>query len=86
MIKCSILYFFLQINALQALQKFVKICESYQAKDIEKYKYTMAEIEKSTPIIHQAVLHDPVSKIYGCVDLLVRSDWLNKIFINYICI
>jgi hypothetical protein len=63
---------------------FVKICESYQAKDIEKYKYTMDEIEKGTPIIHQAVLHDPVSKIYGCVDLLVRSDWLNKLFINYV--
>ena len=62
---------------------FVKICESYEAKDIDKYKYTLSEIKKGTPIIHQAVLHDPTSKIYGCVDLLVRSDWLNKIFNNY---
>jgi hypothetical protein len=61
---------------------FVKICESYDAKSIEKYKQTLYEIEKGTPIIHQAVLHDPISKIYGCVDLLVRSDWLNKIFIS----
>lgn len=62
---------------------FVKICESYNAKDIDKYQSTLTEMKKGTPIIHQAVLHDPTSKIYGCVDLLVRSDWLNKIFVNY---
>jgi hypothetical protein len=62
---------------------FVKICESYQAKDINKYNYTLSEMNKGTPIIHQAVLHDPESKIYGCVDLLVRSDWINKIFKNF---
>jgi len=62
---------------------FVKICESYEAKDINKYKLTLSEMEKGTPIIHQAVLHDPNSKIYGCVDLLIRSDWLNKIFVSY---
>jgi hypothetical protein len=27
-------------------------------------------------------MHDPNSKIFGCVDLLVRSDWLNKLFEN----
>jgi hypothetical protein len=63
---------------------FVKICESYEAKDTNKYNTTLDEMNKGTPLIHQAVLHDPVSKIYGCVDLLVRSDWLNKIFVNYI--
>jgi hypothetical protein len=62
---------------------FVKICESYQAKDVKMYNYTLSEMNKGTPIIHQAVLHDPESKIYGCVDLLVRSDWINKIFSNF---
>jgi len=62
---------------------FVKICESYQAKDIDKYNMTLSEINKGTPIIHQAVLHDPISKIYGCVDLLIRSDWIDKIFSNF---
>jgi hypothetical protein len=61
---------------------FVKICESYEARNIEKYKYTLSEMKKGTPIIHQAVMHDPNSKIFGCVDLLVRSDWLTKIFEN----
>jgi len=63
---------------------FTKICESYEARDINKFKATLIEMEKGTPLIHQAVLHDPISKIYGCVDLLVRSDWLCKIFANYI--
>jgi len=62
---------------------FVKICESYEAKNINMYNKTLEHINKGTPIIHQAVLHDPISKIYGCVDLLVRCDWLSKIFVNY---
>ena len=59
---------------------FVKICESYEARNINKYKDTLIEMQKGTPIIHQAVLHDPRSNIFGCVDLLVRSDWIEKIF------
>jgi hypothetical protein len=62
---------------------FVKICESYEAKDISKFDYTLFEMNKGTPIIHQAVLYDPDSKIYGCIDLLVRSDWIDKIFNNF---
>ena len=62
---------------------FVKICESFDAKDLKKYNYTISEMRKGTPIIHQAVLHDPISKIYGCIDLLIRSDWINKIFKNF---
>jgi hypothetical protein len=59
---------------------FVKISESYEARNIEKYKRTLIEMQKGTPIIHQAVLHDPTSNIYGCVDLLLRVDWINKLF------
>jgi hypothetical protein len=62
---------------------FVKICESFEAKDLKKYNYTISEMKKGTPIIHQAVLHDPISKIYGCIDLLIRADWISKIFKNY---
>jgi len=59
---------------------FVKISESYEARNIERYKKTLIEMQKGTPIIHQAVLHDPISNIYGCVDLLLRVDWINKLF------
>lgn len=58
---------------------FVKIAESYQAKELEKYKATLKEMKRGTPIIHQAVLHNPTTKEYGCVDLLVRSDYINKL-------
>jgi len=62
---------------------FVKICESYEARDLKKYNYTLSEMNSGTPIIHQAVLHNPESKIFGCIDLLIRSDWISKIFKNY---
>ena len=59
---------------------FVKIGESYDAKRIDKYNLTMSEMKKGTPIIHQAVLHNHEKQEYGCVDLLIRSDWMDKIF------
>ena len=59
---------------------FIKIGESYDAKRIDKYNLTINEMKKGTPIIHQAVLHNPEKQEYGCVDLLVRSDWIDKIF------
>jgi hypothetical protein len=62
---------------------FIKICESYDAKDVNMYNLTLYHMNKGIPIIHQAVLHDPISKIYGSVDLLIRSDWLSKIFVNF---
>ena len=59
---------------------FTKICESYDAKSIDKYNNTLKEMRIGTPIIHQAVLHNPQKEEYGCVDLLIRIDWMNKIF------
>ncbi len=61
---------------------FCKIGESYQARDNNKYIETMKQIKLGTPIIHQAVLHDSENKLFGCVDLLIRYDYLNKIFKN----
>jgi len=58
---------------------FVKIAESYEAKDINKYVSTLIEMKRGTPFIYQGVLHNPNSKEYGCVDLLVRSDYINKL-------
>lgn len=44
------------------------------------YKKTLKQIEQQTPIIAQAVLVDYDSKMRGVADLLVRSDYVNKIF------
>jgi len=59
---------------------FIKIGESYDAKRLDKYNFTLDEMKKGTPIIHQAVLHNPEKQEYGCVDLLIRGDWIDKIF------
>lgn len=62
------------------ISDFIKIGESYDAKSIDKYNLTINEMKKGTPIIHQAVLHNPQKQEYGCVDLLIRGDWIDKIF------
>lgn len=37
-------------------------------------------IKKGIPIIYQGVLHDQKNKVYGLPDLIVRGDFINKIF------
>jgi len=59
---------------------FIKISESYDAKNINKYNDTIIAMKKGIPIIHQAVLHNPEREEYGCVDLIIRSDWIEKMF------
>lgn len=59
---------------------FIKIAESYHASSIEKYNDTINAMKNGIPIIHQGVLHNPEKEEYGCVDLLVRADWIEKIF------
>ncbi len=44
------------------------------------YKETLDAIENKVPIIAQAVLVDNETKMRGIADLLVRSDFINKIF------
>ena len=48
--------------------------------DPEKMRLTEYYMQKGIPIIDQAILHNPLNKTYGVADLLVRSDWINKIF------
>ena len=56
------------------------VASVYQAKSRLKFLETVNHINKGTPIIYQGVLHDDNRKIFGMPDLLVRSDYINKIF------
>lgn len=58
---------------------FVKICESYESRNINNYKLTIEEMKKGTPIIYQPVLYCYKHQVFGCADLIIRSDWLNRI-------
>lgn len=45
----------------------------------EKVTETINLMKKGTPIIYNGVLHNPENQTYGAADLIVRSDWLNRI-------
>jgi hypothetical protein len=65
---------------LKRKHQVVQIAESYQAHSIEKYNETIKYMKAGAEIIYQGVLHDYENQIYGCPDLLVRSDRFNDIF------
>lgn len=63
----------------QFKKQFVKICESYESRNMKFFENTIEEMKKGTPIIHQAVLYNFEHQVFGSADLLVRSDYINKI-------
>lgn len=58
----------------------VNVANYQQAKSYDKYIETIDYMKKGIPIIYQGVLHDYNKKLFGMPDLLIRSDWINKIF------
>ena len=58
----------------------VKIANIYEGYSIKKYKQTINEMKKGTPIISSGILHNYINNTYGIPDLIVRSDYINKIF------
>jgi hypothetical protein len=56
---------------------------SNDIKDIrnpDKFQETLKAIEEGHNIIYQAVLHDNINKFYGSPDLLVKANYINKLF------
>lgn len=56
------------------------IVEIEEGTPVEKLTWTLLELEKGTPIIYQGFLADFDYKTFGLPDLIVRSDWVRKLF------
>jgi predicted RecB family nuclease len=65
----------------------IKSVINNQTENVNYRDYTQMNITKKlmmegVPIIEQAMLYNPFNKTFGIADLLVRSDYINKIFSN----
>ncbi|MGH7557671.1 MAG: hypothetical protein ACREMD_07830, partial [Gemmatimonadota bacterium] len=49
-------------------------------RSLEKARATVKAMRAGVPVIHQGVLRDPEHRVYGAPDLLVRSDFLGRLF------
>lgn len=59
--------------------EIVKICNGIDSRNMKHFDETLNEMKKGTPIIYQAVMYNFQHKVFGSADLLIRSDYLNKV-------
>ena len=73
------------ISKIQSLypNNFIKIGESYEAKNYSNYKKTLESIKNGIKIIYQPVLWNYTNKTYGCADLIIKSNFVSKIFPDF---
>ena len=57
----------------------IKICNGIDSRNMKHFDETLSEMKKGTPIIYQAVMYNFEHKVFGSADLLIRSDYLNKV-------
>lgn len=57
----------------------VEVCKSIDSRNMKHFDTTISEMKNGTPIIYQAVMYNFKYKVFGSADLLVRSDYLNKL-------
>ena len=68
------------VNILRRKHQLIQVAEPFQARDYSKYLKTIEFMKNGIEIIYQGVLIDKENNLYGCPDLLVRSDRINDIF------
>jgi len=61
-------------------KNIITIANPYQAKQADKVQETLDAMQEGIGIIYQAVLHNDSNKTYGIADLLIRSDFVNRMF------
>jgi predicted RecB family nuclease len=67
------------IKIIKKDHQVVKVAEFIQCKNKEKMDETIELMKNGTPIIYQGVLHNYDNETFGMPDLLVRSDYINKL-------
>lgn len=67
------------MNIISKFHKVVKVCDINECKLVEKFNDTINLIKKGTPIIYQGVLHNYDNNTFGMPDLIVRSDYINRL-------
>ena len=67
------------IKILSKDHKIVKVGDYILSRSTEKFQETIDLMKKGENIIYQAVLHNYEDKTFGMPDLLVRSDYINKL-------
>ena len=67
------------IELIKKSHKVVKVADFIHSKKPEKFKETIELMKQGVPIIYQGVLHDYENRTFGIPDLIVRSDYINKL-------
>jgi len=70
------------VEILKRNHKIVRVGDYTNCKNKDKFDLTILLMKEGIPIIYQGVLHNYNNKTYGLCDLLVRSDYINKLM-NY---
>lgn len=68
------------INHLIKKYPMATVMKDIPKPDPVKFKETISLMQSGCPIIYQGLLMDGEKKIYGCPDLIIRTDYLKKIF------
>ena len=67
------------INILKKDHEIIKVADYTESRNISKFKETINLMKKGVPIIYQGVLHNSDNNTFGLPDLIVRSDYINKL-------
>ncbi len=68
------------IDIIKKNHKIVKVAEYTDIHNQDKYEETINLMKQGTPIIYQGLIYNLDNNTYGLPDLLVRSDYINKLF------
>ena len=68
------------IDIIKKKHKIVKVAEYKDIHNPDKFQETINLMIKGVPIIYQGLLYNLENNTYGLPDLLVRSDYINKLF------